>query len=78
MTLQLLHSEFPYTYIYEENVILFFISGGAQEGWLEMGCPLGPPMGTLGSIGLRHKNEGENYYLELCCHYCCLDPLNDY
>jgi hypothetical protein len=25
MTLQLLHSEFPYTYVYEENLIFFFI-----------------------------------------------------
>jgi hypothetical protein len=29
MTLQLLHSEFPYT-VYEENFILFFISEGTD------------------------------------------------
>ncbi len=52
-------------------MILFFISvgrggGGAQEVWLEMGCPLGPPKGTCGKHRVAPQNEGENYFIWNC------------
>ncbi len=41
MTLQLLHSEFPYT-VYEENFLFFFISAHKSRTW-EWGATIGFP-----------------------------------
>ncbi len=48
MTLQLLHSEFPYT-VYEENLIFFFIS----VVWMHWSC--------IGQFVIGFKTIGELY-----------------